>query len=385
MKDALGQIYKAGLKFLAPLSLRETNQHIAEEARKLCQADYGSIFLYQNGRLERAYTTHPNLRKVALRPKGFTYTSFKKRRPTIVDIKFKKNINPKIKEIGIKSDMLIPLFYRNKSIGVLSLLSKKSGCFTSEHLEASKLFSAMATLAIIQAQAYDEIRNALEERDLFIQTAAHELRTPLTTINGYIQMLHTKLSGADTSESRWINELLLEADRLNKLINELLTVGRIKAGILKYTFRECSLINIIKRAIHDVRFTYPNRQVVFDNKVEDKKDLVIGDFDKLIQAVINLLENAAKFSPPDSQIFIDLEPKYRNLSLKISDQGQGIAQKHLQRVFDRFYRATRNQEGIGLGLYLAKNIIEHHRGTLKISSKINKGTTVEVKLPQVET
>lgn len=385
MRDVLGEIYKAGLKFLAPLSLGETYTHIVEEAKKLCQADYGSIFLYQDDQLRRVYTTFPLLRQVKLRSKGFTYNAFKKRQFIIVDASTQKNMNPKIKQMGIKSDMLIPLFYRKTKLGVLSLLSLKIAHFTREHLDTLKLFTAIATLAILKAKSYDETKNALDERDLFISMAAHELRTPLTTINGYIQMLHSKLSGADTSESRWIGELLLETERLNKLVDELLTVGRIKAGVLQYTFKECSLQAIIKRAVADTHFTYPDHKVIFGNKLEDGQDLVIGDFDKLLQALINLLDNAAKFSPPGSEIFVSLKRKSLFLILTISDQGPGIAKKDLSFIFDRFYKAQNvSKEGIGLGLYLAKNIIQAHRGTIKISTRKNKGTTVEVRLPRVK-
>lgn len=385
MKNILEEIYQAGLRFLAPLSLQETNQHIVEEARKLCQADYGSISLYQHGILKRVYTTYPNLKEVILRPQGFTYTAFRKRNPFIADVKFAKNIHPKIKEMGIESVILIPLVYRHKSIGVLSLLSKKSGYFTNEHLNALKLFAAMATLAIIQAKAYDEIKDTLNERELFISMAAHELRTPLTTIMGYIQMLYSKLSGTDAAESRWTEQLLLESDRLSKLVNELLTVGRIKAGVLQYTFKECSLQDIIKRAISDLRFIYPDRKIIFENKVLANRDLLIGDADKLLQVVINLLDNAAKFSPAGLEILVNLKLKSPFLVLTISDQGMGIAKKELSRIFDRFYRVTkRSVEGIGLGLYLAKNIIQAHHGFIKITSQENKGTKVEIKLPRVK-
>ncbi len=99
--------------------------------------------------------------------------------------------------------------------------------------------------------------------------------------------------------------------------------------------------------------------------------------------MVNLVENGLKYSPPDSEIIISLSFKSPCFILKVKDRGTGIASKDLNRVFEGFYRGENSQqEGMGLGLFLAKNIIERHRGDIKIHSKLNKGTTVEVRLPK---
>ena len=244
------------------------------------------------------------------------------------------------------------------------------------------LFGSMVSLAIIKAQQYGEIKEALETRDLFISLASHELRTPLTTVNGYLQLLHSKLEGVDAIKSRWTKEALLESQRLTKLIDELLQINKIKTMQLHYFFEENDLKLIIKRAIENFRFNHPDRIVIYTDKVKHKSVVIISDFDKLLQVVINLLDNADKFSPKDKKIDIELQQKNSTFILQIKDEGIGVTQKDLPYIFQGFYKGDKNKKGMGLGLYLAKNIIDRHQGAIAISSGKNKGTTVEIRLPK---
>lgn len=241
----------------------------------------------------------------------------------------------------------------------------------------------MASLAIRKTQLYDESKKALEVRDLFISMAAHELRTPITTISGYSQLLYSKLGGSASVESRWISDLAWETLRLTHLVNELLEVDRIKGGQFQYTFEECSLREIIRRAISDFHFIHPEHKVILEDKLNGG-DLVIGDFDKLLQLVINLLDNAAKFTPPEKEINLTLNFKSSYIIFTVKDQGHGITGKDLPQVFEKYYRGEVIKEGMGIGLFLVKNIVNQHHGTINIFSKENRGTRVKIKLPMVK-
>jgi len=143
------------------------------------------------------------------------------------------------------------------------VLSLQDGYFTEKEVNILKLFSSVASLAVIKMRLLNETQKALETRDLFISMAAHEFRTPLTTISGYTQLLYTKLAGANTSESRWIEELIWETSRLTILVNELLAANRIKSGKLQYIWKECSLKEVISRAILAFRFTHRIIKLIF--------------------------------------------------------------------------------------------------------------------------
>jgi signal transduction histidine kinase len=385
MDNIVEKIYKAGLKFLIPLSQEETNKMIVDETLKLVKADYASILLAHDGELERAYASDPILYKIKPRKRGYMYSVFKKRQPIVLNFKKVARIHPEINQINSQTDIIVPLANKNSAIGVLSVMYTKEVKYTKQILDTLTLFAPMASLAIRKTQLYDEAKQALEYRDLFISMAAHEFRTPITTISGYIQLLQSKLEKSKpTTESRWVEELSWEVQRLTQLVNELLAVDRIKTGALRYSFKECSLREIVGRAAKDFKFSHPDYKLVRRDTTINNQDKVIGDFDKLLQVIINLLDNAAKFSPAESEIVISLKLKSPNLILTVKDKGKGISKTDLPKLYERFYRGSdHTREGMGLGLFLAKNIIEHHRGEISIKSKEGKGATVEIMLPEV--
>lgn len=385
MDSTLEKVYRAGLRFLVPLTPEETYQIIVEEAKKLVKGEYGSILLEQQGELQRVYANDEAFYKVKPRKRGYIYIVYKTRRPIILDGKALGRIHLEIKNMDVRSDIIVPLSYRNKSIGVLTILSSKNSHFSEKELNILKLFVPMASLAIRKTQLHDEMKKALELRDVFISMAAHELRTPLTTISGYIQLLYNRMAGEKSSESRWVEELSWESQRLNMLVNELLEVSQIKNGELSYVLKECNLGAIISRAIVGLQFTYPRHKVIFYNFVKkENHDLIIGDFDKLLQVFNNVLENAAKYSEIDQNIEVSLHEKNKFLVTSVTDYGKGIAKKDLPNIFEGFYRSksAHQREGMGIGLYLAEDIVTRHKGLIKAKSKINKGTLIEIKLPK---
>lgn len=384
MQKVIENISQSGLKFLKASNPEELYKIIVHEGIKLIKADYGSMLLEVNGALKRVYSSSPILYKIQPRKKGFMYRVFKNREPVILDFKQVAKIHPEIKLLRVGSDMIIPLSSHNITIGVLALISKHKDFFTKKDANTLRLFGQMATLAIKNIQLYDETKRALEARDLFISMAAHELRTPLTTINGYTQLLNTKLSDSNTSQSRWTKELLTETTRLTSLINELLEANRIKTGELNYVFGTNSIREIIKRVTSNIHFAYPNHKIVFNDYL-NHTDTVVCDLDKLIQVLSNLLGNAAKFSSEEKIINLTLAYKTSYFVIIIKDGGIGIPKKDLKNIFEKFYRGTNHsKEGIGFGLFLARNIIEQHRGIITINSKVGIGTTVEVKLPKIK-
>lgn len=384
MDQNLEKVYKAGLKFLVPLTLAENYALIVKEAMKLVKADEGSILIEQKGELLRTYASSPDLYQIKSSQKGYMRMVFKTRIPLILSPKEIAKVNPHIKKINAESIMIIPLYYKNESIGVLTLMSTRKDYFTQQDINILKLFIPMATLAIRKTQAYDETQKAVEARDLFISMAAHEFRTPLTTINGYIQLLYSKLSGYSSPESRWIEDLSWETSRLILLVNELLEVHRIKSGQFRYHFKECSLKEIATRALKSSRFTHTHHQVVIQDKLDQHSDIVIGDADKLLQVTTNLIDNAAKFSPEGTDIILSLKFQSPYLVLSVKDQGTGISKKDLPGIFESFYKGLQQPRtrGMGLGLFIAKNIIRKHRGFIKVRTKKGLGTSVEVVLPK---
>lgn len=379
----LEKIYKAGLKLLDPLDTPTLYEAIAYEAVNLVKGDEGRILLREDGQFKLAYGFPEIARHVKVRRKGFAYESYTKRKAFLVDMSKYPTVHQDLSKRGIKSILFIPLSYKKETLGVLVVQSYKDKKFTEEELDILKLFGSLASQAIRRTQLYDEVKKALDIRDMFISMAAHELRTPLTTISGYAQLLQLKMKSEDGITKVWMNEMFNEVERLTLLVKELLEINRIKAGTLQYTYKESNINEIVDRAVKTIQFGYPKKKIILDNKLE-KDDFVIGDYDKLLQVINNVLENAAKYTPDEKEIKLTLCKRNNQLRIIVKDKGIGIPQKDLPEIFKGYVRGKNHtREGLGLGLFLAKSIIDKHNGDIIVRSKEKKGTTVEIRLPKV--
>jgi signal transduction histidine kinase len=382
MKSTIDHVYKSSLNLLVPQSPEDTFKTIVKEAVELVQAKYGSIILHQDGKLKRIYSSSPIAFKTVNRRFGNTYKAFKSGEVIISGIQDIKSVHPELLSFGVNSTIFIPLSYRNKTIGVLTINSAKSVLEIKEDIYALRLFGSMASLAIRKAEAYMRTSEALELRDIFISIASHELRTPLTAINGYIQLLQSRVSQEKPINKEWIQNLSKESERLTLMVKELLEVNTIKSGKLNYTFKEINLEEIIQRVLANFALKASARKINFSNKIQGKP-ILIGDHDKLIQVFTNLLDNSTKFSPVESDIFITLTENKNDYLIEISDQGIGIPSHELKNIFEKFYKGESHlHPGMGVGLYVTSNIIKEHHGKIVIKSKVNKGTKVVVQLPK---
>lgn len=388
-ESILEQINRSALRFLQPLTSQKTYAVIIEEACKLVDGEMGYMVLEENGKLNLVYASEEVLRHFKIRKKGYTYTAFSKRKAFVVYAKEYVRVHPELLELGIQSAILIPLFYKNRQLGALGVFSTRSDAgFTNKELNILKLFGSMATLAIRKTQLYDETHKALESRDMFLSMAAHEFRTPITTIAGYAQMLRLrliKLKEDHDTEKRWTEEIYTETIRLSRLVGELLEVNRISSGLNVYKWQEPSLKVLLNRAVSNFNAARPQYKIkLLDNL--NGADQIVADSDKLLQVFVNILDNAAKFSSSDKEITIELKDKGDIFSINIRDQGLGIPKNERANIFKGYYRGTNNQkEGMGLGLYISKEIIEKHKGTIRVKSKINQGTNMEIRLPKLAT
>lgn len=378
----LTKLNKAAISLLGEVEPQRLYEVIIKESLRLVQARYGSIYLAKKDTLERTYSTVPSTLQVQIRKQGFTYKAFKSKKVAIVKIEKVKQTRREIKDLNVKSVVLIPLCYRNKCIGVISLDSYKEN-FTEEELKGLRIFGAMATLAIQQGLLYSEMQNAVDQRDLLISLTAHEFRTPLTTINGYAQLLQRKMQKNQSSLQTWAAELHTETKRLIELTNDLLDMSRIKTGKMVFTFQESFLHEILETAATRFRFSFPQHTLMVRNTVKED-GMIIADFDKVLQVFTNILENAGKFSPIAQPIIVTVHKKGKWLITTLADKGRGISQEDVDKIFAGFYKAKNSDEtqGMGLGLFISKSIIEAHQGEIRVSSTLGEGTTFEVWLPR---
>lgn len=381
----LENIYSSVLRFLVPLSVDETYKVVVEEAVRLTDGQYGTIYLTSRGELRRVFSTMPQSVSIKLRKRGYRYKAFKGKMSILInkkDLKKLKAIHPELHRIEARSVLVVPLINQGRSEGLLTIDSWTDKKFTKKDLETLKLFGSLASLAIKQANLYEEIKKSLENRDLFISLASHELRTPLTTINGYIQLLISRIRQRKPIDNKWILELAFESQRMKNLLDEFLEINSIRIGKIQFNFGEISLSEIVNHAISTFKFNFPKRKLTVKNRLP-KTDLIIGDSDKLHEVFMNILENSVKYSSPKTEITLSLLRQKDFFKIIVSDQGWGIEEKDIPQVFEGFYKGKSSKhEGMGLGLYLVKNIIDAHHGEISIDSKVGRGTNVNIKLPK---
>lgn len=223
------------------------------------------------------------------------------------------------------------------------------------------------------------------QRD-FVANVSHELKTPLTTIKSYTETLLDQNINDSKTISSFLSIVDGEADRMSRLVRELLQLSRLDYKQEKWYKKEMNLVSAVSSAVTKVEMTAANKgqqlNCIFDSR---QKIMTFIDRDRIDQVLLNLLSNAIKYTPEGGRIDVDAYQEGNQAVVIIRDNGIGIGEKEIPRVFERFYRVdkarSREMGGTGLGLAIAKQIIEEHGGTIGIESQMGKGTKVIVTLP----
>jgi signal transduction histidine kinase len=235
--------------------------------------------------------------------------------------------------------------------------------------------------------AYKELEKLDKAKSEFISIASHQLRTPLTAIKGYLSMLLEGIYGKVSQKMKEpIQNVYQSNERLIKLVNDLLSLSRLDAGKVKFEPQLTSLEEIIKEVVRELRLPIENKGLYI--RIEEAKPplpKVIADQDHIRQAILNIIDNAIKYTEKGG-ITIKLLKAGNKAQIKISDTGKGITEEELDRLFQMFSRASAgNQfhaEGAGIGLYIAKKFIEMHKGRIYAESKgDNNGSIFTIELP----
>ena len=320
--------------------------------------------------------------------------------------------SPPIRQAGIQTMLGVPLKASGRVVGVAHIDFKAVRAIEATEIARFEVMADRAARAIENAQLVKRISAYAEElerrvaertRDLeralakvqeadklksqLLSTVSHELRTPLASIKGYVTTLidyRERLQAATQDE--FLQIIDSEADRLRELVENLLDMTRIEAGVLRIHPEPTSLPLILERALTTLQPKLAERQV----SVETPESLpeVTIDPTRIQQVFSNLVDNAAKYSPPGSPIAIRVTCDDREAIVSVHDHGPGILPEHAERIFDRFYRVEtagiRSTGGIGLGLAISRGLIEAHGGQLWVESRPGEGSTFYFSIPIAE-
>ena len=235
----------------------------------------------------------------------------------------------------------------------------------------SRSFNAMG----IQLQDY------IQRQKQFVSNVSHELRTPLTAIKGYSELLAGEI-GDRPDLKKAVFHLKNESERLAKLVDEVLTLSRLETGREEFRLDRLNLSDLIKDTTEKMLLRAQKYEIKIVSDITAEV-YVRGDQEKLVQVIVNLLDNAFKYSPPGATVRVSLYKEKDEAILTVADQGIGISEEDRSKVFDRFYRAenARGISGTGLGLSIVKHIVDAHSGSIELTEGVEGGTAAIVRIP----
>jgi two-component system OmpR family sensor kinase len=235
------------------------------------------------------------------------------------------------------------------------------------------------------AETFNEMLDRLEKtfssQRRFIEDLAHELKTPLSILKGELEVTLKKLRSPDEYEST-LSSSLEEANRIIKIVEDLLMLARYDKNMVPFEMKSLNIESLVRNLVDGIRPLAEQKNI--DLHLSSKSSAnIYGDEDKLKRLILNILENAVKYTPSPGKVFVDISEERGQARIMIRDTGKGIPKDKLPQIFERFYRLdkTLSQNGFGLGLSIAKSIAEAHRGMIEVESELNKGTAFKISLP----
>ena len=269
----------------------------------------------------------------------------------------------------------------------LQQMSRVASAVSADDLSGAKLELNHAPDEIVGlAQAFNEmlvrLSGSWEQQRQFVGNVSHELRTPLAVIAGYLQSLLRRGDNLSPHQQQAVATASAEAERTIRILKDLLDLARVDSSNLHFRLTPM-LLNTLVVEVAQMIQKVSNRQI--NPLVTDEDVVVCADQDRLQQVLINLIDNAIKYSAPDQVVDLILEKTEQQAVIHVRDRGVGIALAHQQRIFERFYRVdesiTRSRDGTGLGLAIAKSLIEGMDGRITLRSKLGEGSLFTITLP----
>jgi len=284
----------------------------------------------------------------------------------------------------------LPLRTARGIVGVLGVKPEHPGShLTPGERQLLEAFASQSALAVERAQlarsAHQvELLQATERlQTALLNSISHDLRTPLVTITGTLSVLEDDEFMLDASTHRaMVQAAREEAERLNRLVENLLDMSRIEAGALRVARQPCDVEDLIGSALERFGHRLEGRSISV--VVPDRLPLIPLDFVLVVQALVNVVDNALKYSPVGAPIEIDVGETDREVQIRVADRGVGIPPEDLAHIFDKFYRVQRpdNVTGTGLGLSIARGIVEAHGGRIWAENRPGGGLAVTIALPE---
>lgn len=302
---------------------------------------------------------------------------------------------------GYHSLLCVPLKHGTEILGTLEVITREPRHFSAAEQALMSAFADQAAVAIENGRLYQDARSHLHQvteanrrleeldhlRQQYLRNVSHEFRTPLTVIKGYAEYLRDAPPPGEAGLRDVMRVMVESCDRVIDMVDTLIEVSRVEQGMAHQTLQigQVDLREVVNSSVDPLRPQAERKGLELELDVPESPLLVEGDGGLLVQVVRKLVDNAIKYSSQGGHVAVRARPAGDRLSLQVEDRGIGIAAEHLPRIFDKFYMVdgsiARRAGGTGVGLYLVREIVKLHRGSVSVSSTPGAGSIFEVKLP----
>jgi PAS domain S-box-containing protein len=293
-----------------------------------------------------------------------------------------------LRRAGLRSAILAPMLMHGKVVGVVTFVRSSSRRrFSAEDLLLAEELARRAASAQEKARLYQRAQEAIGLRDEFLSIAAHELKTPLTTLQLQLDMLKKSIAGGGVKDEKlgWrVASVMRQTDRLTRLVEDLLDISRITAGRMTLNQEVCDLVEIVQEVLGSFEALAKHAGSTLETDLPCEPVRGRWDRSRIEQVIVNIVSNALKYGA-GKPVRVSVEVADGDARLIVTDEGMGISQQDIGRIFERFERAVSAQHygGLGLGLFIARQVVEAHGGEIHVASRPGRGAEFVVELPML--
>jgi signal transduction histidine kinase len=285
--------------------------------------------------------------------------------------------------IAARSYMIVPITSTERTIGALTFVFAESNRrYTDSDLSLAEDLARRASLAVDNAHLFEQLQRAVRVRDDMVAVVSHDLRNPLSSIKMSAELMQMENPAAAKEPKSKTAVILRAVDRMQALIRDLLDVTSLEAGGVTLNLQPRSVDEVLAEAVESVQPVAASKSLDIAAAATEPGLSILCDSERLLQVFTNLLGNAAKFTPAGGSIRVHAEQQAQFCRFAVTDTGPGIAPEQLPHVFDRFWQGRHKaREGAGLGLAIAKSIVEAHGGKIEVHSSLGAGAMFVFTIP----
>jgi PAS domain S-box-containing protein len=291
---------------------------------------------------------------------------------------------PYWRALGARSLCILPLHAAGETFGALTLIRTDDSGFDAGRRALAEKFAQSAATALANARLYDAARDANRARDEVLGVVSHDLRNPISAIAMCARVLEENPPADDASRRELLATIRESTEWVNRLIEDLLDVANIERGRLSLHVSPQEPSQLALQTLHMFEVEASGHGIALDARLPTNLPLVAADGARIVQVLGNLVRNAIKFTPRDGRIVIAAEQRDGGVAFSVTDTGAGIGAERQARVFDRYWQSSEGarNRGSGLGLSIAKGIVEAHGGRISVESELGKGSVFTFTIPQ---